>query len=90
MRYQRSEKSIVFSLDFTTTYNMAKWLQEILKLGSIFPEKRRDFTWYYSIGGNQQVLQICHYMYDNANIYMNRKYERYQELLNKYDENRGI
>lgn len=89
MRHQKSEKSIIFSLDFTTTYNMAKWLQEILKLGSIFPEKRRDSTWYYSIGGNQQVLQICHYMYDNANIYMNRKYERYQELLNKYDENRG-
>ena len=90
MRHQRSENSIIFGLDFTTTYDMAKWLQDILKIGSIFPDKRRDSTWYYSVGGNQQVLQICHYMYDNATVWMDRKYKRYQELLEKYDENRGI
>lgn len=89
MKYQRSEKSIIYNLNFTTTYDMAKWLQDTLKVGSIFPEKRRELTWYYSISGNQQVLQICHYMYDNATIWMDRKYNRYQELLKKYDENRG-
>ena len=59
-------------------------------MGNIFPEKRREATWYFTVGGNQQVLKICHYMYDNATIWMNRKYERYKELLEKYGENQGI
>jgi len=59
-------------------------------VGDIFPEKRRQETWYYSVGGNQQVLKICHYMYDDASIWMDRKYNRYKELLEKYGENQGI
>ena len=90
MRYQNKNcKHISFGISFTTTYEMAKWLQEILNMGNIFPEKRHEATWYYSVGGNQQVLQLCHYMYDNASIWMNRKYERYKELLEKYGENQG-
>ena len=75
-----------YQIGFTTTYEMAIWLREIFGKGDIRKEKRRDFTWYYSIGGNRQVLDICHYMYDEATIWMDRKYARYQELLAKYNE----
>lgn len=90
IRHQHKDNNYIsFSIDFTTTYAMAKWLQDIFQIGNIFPEKRRESTWYYAVGGNQQVLKICHYMYDDATIWMDRKYERYQELLKKYGENRG-
>ena len=75
-----------YQIEFTTTYEMAIWLRDIFGKGDVRKEKRRDFTWYYSIGGNRQVLDICHYMYDEATIWMNRKYARYQELLAKYNE----
>ena len=75
-----------YNIEFTTTYEMAIWLRDIFGKGDVRKEKRRDFTWYYSIGGNRQVLDICHYMYDEATIWMNRKYARYQELLAKYNE----
>lgn len=75
-----------YNINFTTTYEMAIWLRDIFGKGDVHKEKRRDFTWYYSIGGNRQVLDICHYMYDEATIWMNRKYARYQELLAKYNE----
>lgn len=75
-----------YQIEFTTTYEMAIWLRDIFGKGDVHKEKRRDFTWYYSIGGNRQVLDICHYMYDEATIWMNRKYARYQELLAKYNE----
>lgn len=64
---------------------MAIWLQENFGTGSVFSEKRRESTWYFSVGGNRQVLKLCHYLYDNATIWMDRKYSRYQELL-KYSE----
>ena len=75
-----------YQIQFTTTYEMAIWLREIFRKGDVREEKRRDFTWYYLIGGNRQVLDICHYMYDEATIWMDRKYARYQELLAKYNE----
>lgn len=75
-----------YNIQFTTTYEMAIWLRDIFGKGDVHKEKRRDFTWYYSIGGNRQVLDICHYMYDEATIWMDRKYARYQELLAKYNE----
>lgn len=80
---------ISYTVNFTTTYEMAKWLQETLKMGGIFKDSRSDITWYYTLGGNQQALKFCHYIYDNASIWMNRKYERYKELLNKYGESQG-
>ena len=91
MHYQhKTNQHIDFGINFTTTYAMAKWLQEIFNKGSIYPDKRNNTTWYFSIGGNQQVIQACNYMYKNASIWMNRKYNRYKELLDKYGENQGI
>ena len=90
IRHQlKNSNFIAFQVNFTTTYEMAIWLKQILQLGDIYPEKRSQFTWYYTIGGNQQVLKICHYMYDNAIIWMDRKYNRYKELLEKYDKSQG-
>ena len=89
-RYQNKNCThVAFGINFTTTYDMAKWLQNIFQTGNVFPEKRRKATWYFSLGGNQQVLKFCHYMYDNASIWMDRKYNRYKELLEKYGENQG-
>ena len=85
----QSNSYIAYGIDFTTTYEMAKWLQDTLQVGNIFPDKRREATWYFSVGGNQQVLKLCHYMYDNASIWMDRKYNRYKELLEKYGESQG-
>ena len=55
-------------------------------MGSIIKESRRERTWYYSLGGHIQVINFYHLLYDNATIYMERKYLRFQELLNKYSE----
>lgn len=89
-KYEHKNSTYIsFGINFTTTYSMAQWLQNIFQMGNVFPEKRRQATWYYSVGGNQQVLKICHYMYDDATIWMDRKYNRYKELLVKYDENQG-
>ena len=46
--------------------------------------KRKQDTknsWCLEIGGRLQVLQISRYMYDQATIYLPRKYQRYMELL---------
>lgn len=50
-------------------------IQKILDMGQIFKEKRSEKNvWYYSLGGNLQVLKFYHYLYDDSTRYMERKY----------------
>lgn len=42
-------------------------------------------TYQLSIGGNLQVKYLMNYLYNNATIYLDRKYEKYIDLL-KYSE----
>ena len=87
IRYERTKNSIAYSINITSTYEMVKWIKQVFQIGQIFPEKRREQTWYFTVGGNQQVIKLYHYLYDEATIWMDRKYNRFQELLNKYSEN---
>ena len=73
-------------INFTCTKEIAEWLQHYFDMGSVIKESRRENTYYYSLGGHLQVIQFYHILYDNATIYMERKYNRFQELLSKYNE----
>ena len=87
IKYERTKNSIAYSINITSTYEMVKWIKQVFQIGQIFPEKRREQTWYFTVDGNQQVIKLYHYLYDEATIWMDRKYNRFQELLNKYSEN---
>lgn len=80
----------VYSIDFTTTEMMANWLQSYFDMGSVIKDSRKQFTYYYNLGGHQQVIKFFHLIYNHATIYMERKYLRFKELLNKYEETQGI
>ena len=78
-----------YQVDITSTFLMVNWIKEKVGMGSIVKDSRREKTYYYTLGGNQQVIKFYHYLYNNATIYLNRKYNKFQQLLNKYDESRG-
>ena len=80
----------VYSINITTTKMMADWLQAYFDMGSVAKESRKEFTYYYNLGGHLQVIKFYHILYDKATVYMKRKYLRFQELLNKYEETQGI
>lgn len=92
VRHQRKDSShIAFGINFTTTKPFAEWLLKINNnIGNVYKEQRREHTWYYGFSGNQQVIKFYHWLYDDATIWMDRKYQKFQELLEKYGENRGI
>ena len=39
-----------------------------------------------NIGGNRQVVKLLDLIYENANIYLDRKYEKYLEIKRLYNE----
>lgn len=78
-----------YQVDITSTFLMVNWIKEKVGMGSIVKDSRREKTYYYTLGGNQQVIKFYHYLYNNATIYLNRKYDKFQQLLNKYGESRG-
>lgn len=75
-----------YNISFVGTQDFINKLSNILNIGSVCPDKRKTNSWYLNIGGNQQVLQIYHYLYDDAHRYLQRKYDKFMELVNKYNE----
>lgn len=85
IRSQRKNSNYIsYNINFTTTKLFAEWLQNKFNMGQIFKEKRREHTWYYGLSGNQQIIKFYHLLYDNATIWLDRKYNKFQELLEKY------
>lgn len=75
-----------YDIDFTTTKEIADWLAYYFDMGNVIKEPRREKTYYYRLGGHKQIIEFYHILYDDATIYMERKYNRFQELLSKYNE----
>ena len=69
-----------YSINFTSTKQMIEWLIEIAGEGHISKENRREKTYYFKLDGNKKVRRFCDYMYKNATIFMERKYNLYKEL----------
>lgn len=80
-----STENFSYKVEFTTTKEMADWLQSYFNMGSVRKEPRREKTYYFSFGGHRQVLSFYHQLYDNATIYLERKCLRFKEL-SKYIE----
>ena len=74
-----------FNICITSTKEMIEWIINQVGVGKISKEERRAKTWYYRQSGNDKVKQFCDYIYKDATIFMERKYQLYQELL-KYTE----
>ena len=82
--YKTDEYS--YNINIVSTKEMIDWIQEFFDMGSIVKEKRRENSYYYSLGGHKQIIEFYNILYKDATIYMDRKYKRFQEFLSKYNE----
>lgn len=80
------DKNNHWNLCFVGTESFIKKISTYFTGGSVFPDKRKKNSWYYALGGNLQILQAYHLMYDNSHRYMKRKFDKFQQLLLKYSE----
>lgn len=79
-----------YQISFVGTKDFIMKLSQYFNGGSILQDTRKENSWYFNLGGNLQVIEAYHKMYDGANRYMKRKFNKFQDLLNKYGENQGI
>lgn len=78
-----------YQIKILSTEDFCKWLLDIFQIGNIYYDKRTQATWVYEIGGNKQVTNFCKKIYNNSTIFLDRKYDKYNEML-KYVEKQGI
>ena len=88
--HYKKTNGYVYGINITTTKEMSEWLYSFFDMGSVVKENRREFTWYYSLGGHNQVINFYHILYDNSTISLERKKYRFEELLEKYPEREGM
>lgn len=79
-----SESNGNWTISFQGTKEMLEWINIILDFqASKFAKRYNDNKNSYSIaaGGNNKVMKIANTIYQNSNIFLNRKYEKYLLLL---------
>ena len=72
-----------FRLAFTGNYKMLNSIKKILTEKDIKIEDRETYC-ALQFNGNTQVLKMLNYIYKDATIYLDRKYEKYMKLKNTY------
>lgn len=83
--------SHLYTLDFTGTKEIITWIlkyfgKENLKLQERHPNRDNNNV-SIKISGDKQIYSIMNQIYKDATIYLNRKYERYLKLQEKYKKN---
>lgn len=79
-----------YHINIVGTEQFIKTLATYFSGGSVFPDKRKTNSWYFNLNGNLQIIQFYHLLYDHADRFLLRKYNKFQELLKKYPEREGI
>lgn len=76
----------IFNIKFVGTKEMLESIQSILglklKLGQRHPDRNVN-NYDITINGNVQVKRIMDYLYNNSTIHLERKYNKYLELINQ-------
>ena len=83
--------SHLYTLDFTGTKEIITWIlkyfgKENLKLQERHPDRDNNNV-SIKISGDKQIYSIMSQIYKDSTIYLNRKYERYLKLQEKYNKN---
>lgn len=77
-----------FSICITGTENFIKQLYKYFNFGIIYKDKRKVNSWYLRINKKQDVKIFYEKVYKDAERFLKRKYDKFQEFLeiNKYSE----
>lgn len=75
-----------YKLRFEGTKEMLDWIQLIFKTNCKLQKRNKDTKNSYSLdyGGNISVLSKLNLIYNNANVFLPRKYDRYKMLQSLY------
>lgn len=74
-----------FEFSFTGTKEMCEGILKFIDKENLILCKRHkdkeNNNYTLTVGGNKQVLKIVSLLYENASVYLNRKYEKYLKML---------
>ncbi len=76
--YRKGTDKRMYKMSFVGTENMVKNLSYFLNLSAKIQEFPNHCV--LQFGGNQQVMKVSKYLYDDANIYLDRKKKVIEEL----------
>ena len=83
---------MAYKVRFLGTYDILTDIENYLisktdinKVSRYYKRKPDQTVMQYEIGGNLQVRKILDFLYEDATIYLDRKYDRYIELCKMLD-----
>lgn len=88
IRHGKRKTGYNYQMSFTGMQDFLKGVLKFFNKENIVIRPHNQ-AFEFNIGGNRQLKKLLAMMYDGATIYLDRKYDIYQEYL-KYGESRGI
>lgn len=89
IKVSNANNALSYTISFCSTEPMLDWIQNHLLENSIIARKYKTrkrkeehIVTQFEFGGNNQAKKYCDYIYENATIYLDRKYNRYKDLCN--------
>lgn len=81
---EKGKGSLKANFEITSTKNFCLWLKsEFYNIGvNSFLIKNRGKSYSLRISGNQQIEKSLDFIYNNSNIHLNRKFQKYREFKN--------
>lgn len=79
-----------FAINITGTLEVLEGIKKYLNISHLKNQQRHpdrpvnNFT--FTIGGNKQVLYFVDYLYKDATVYLDRKYEKAKEMKRMYEQ----
>ena len=82
-----------YKVSICSTHEMLRGIEkcfELKQLHALYKRHKNDVNNYsLDIGGNKQVVNILNYLYANATVYLDRKYEKYLSYLQYVNSRSG-
>jgi intein/homing endonuclease len=68
------------SVNFAATEELCIWIKSLFLCGSVYKKTNSNYCFSYSINGAKKIQCMFNYLYKDATIYLERKYEKFKEL----------
>jgi len=82
--FWKENNSLYWSISICKTPGLLKFVEKILKYNWLWTQRKKDNDQCKTITLNRrkETTDCLHELYDNASVYLDRKYERYLEVIN--------
>ena len=85
--YVNAYNTVTYTLKFTGTKALLNWINDQVEQNcgfrtkNLYKRRPTDVVVSLEFGSTKRTLAVAHWLYQNSHVYLDRKYQRYQDMV---------